>query len=96
MKEDDQQDYGEEIEEIQETLKQHSQLLEQNNRIVRKMYKSIRRSQMFRMLYWALIIGSMLGIYYYLQPYIQGVSGAYEELISVPEKLKVWGGDSGL
>ena len=79
-----------EISEMREMLEQNIKLLEQNNRILRKMQRSLRNSMILRMFYWLVIIGSMFGIYYYLQPFVDNISDAYTELISIPEKLKVW------
>lgn len=78
------------ITEMHEMLEQNIKLSEQNNRILRKMQRTLRNTMIFRIFYWVVIIGSMFGIYYYLQPFVDNISGAYTELISIPEKLKVW------
>ena len=62
--------------EERELLNRSVSLAEENN----KMLHSMRRSQVFssitRAVYWIFIIGSAIGAYYLIQPYIQAVSGA--------------------
>lgn len=83
-------DDNKDIEEIREILEQNTKLLEQNNRILRKVHRNMRNTMIFRIFYWAVIIGSMFGIYYYMQPFISNITGVYTELITLPEKLKIW------
>ena len=80
----------EELQKIKEQLSEVTKLTRQNNKIMRKIQTSMRIGLIFRTLYWMLIIGSMLGAYYYLQPFLENVSGTYEELINIPEKIKTF------
>ena len=80
----------EEFQEIKEQLAEVTKLTRQNNKIMRKIERSARIGLIFRTLYWILIIGSMLGAYYYMQPYIEDINSIYEQLIDLPEKIKTF------
>lgn len=43
----------------------------ENNEILRGMRRAQRWSSFFRLVYWAVILGSIFGVYYYFQPTIQ-------------------------
>lgn len=63
--------------EEKEMLKKTLELAQENN----KMLHSIRRGMMWgrviRILYWVVIIGAAIGIYYYISPYIDSAISAY-------------------
>ena len=80
----------EEFQEVKEQLDEVTKLTRQNNKIIRKIQRSMRVGLIFRMLYWILIIGSMLGAYYYLQPFIDDIGETYNNLIDIPEKIKTF------
>lgn len=66
--------------EEREMLKKTLELSQENN----KMLKAIRRSMFWgkvvRIVYWIVIIGAAIGLYYYIEPYIDGAIGAYGNL----------------
>ena len=80
----------EEFQEVKEQLDEVTKLTRQNNKIMRKIQRSMRVGLIFRILYWILIIGSMLGAYYYLQPFIDDIGETYNNLIDIPEKIKTF------
>lgn len=47
------------------------ELTNENNKILRSMRRTQRWSSFFTFLYWAVILGSILGVYYHFQPTIQ-------------------------
>ena len=63
-------------------LKQVFELCQDNNKILRGMRRSARIGSFFRFIYLALIIGSVVGSYYYLQPYIDQIFNLYSEINS--------------
>ncbi len=63
--------------EEKELLKRTLALEEENNSILRSMYRSMRLTRIFHIVYWIVIIGSAVGAYYLIQPYIEAVTGAY-------------------
>ena len=62
--------------EEKELFKRSIALAEENNDILRSMQRSMRLQRLMSILYWIFIIGSAIGAYYLIQPYIQAVSGA--------------------
>ncbi len=60
-----------------ELLKRTLALEEENNGILRSMQRSMRLARFMSILYWVFIIGSAVGAYYLIQPYIDALSGAY-------------------
>jgi len=83
----DENDYNV-LQEIKEQLTETQKLAQENNKILQHIQRSARANLVFRVVYWALIIGSMLGIYYYLQPFLGNIVETFNVLISVPEKIQ--------
>ncbi len=52
-------------------------LAEENNKMLHALRRSARISRIISIIYWVLIIGSTVGAYYFIQPYIQQVYGIY-------------------
>ncbi len=63
--------------EERELLNRSVSLAEDNNRILHSMRRSQRYASIMRAVYWILIIGSAIGAYYYIQPYIDQLMGVY-------------------
>ena len=53
-------------------------LSEENNDILRSMRRSMRLGNIMTLLYWVFIIGSAVGAYYLIQPYISQITGGYD------------------
>ena len=54
-------------------LEETAKLARENNKILRGIRRSNRLSAFFRIIYWAVIIGSAFGAYYFLQPYVNAL-----------------------
>lgn len=76
-----------EVQELKKLNKENFELLQHNNRILRRIQKKMRTQTAVRILYWAVLIGSTLGMYYYLQPVFDTISNQYDGLISLPDKI---------
>ena len=63
--------------ENEDTLHKILELAEENNHMLRKMRRSIIWGRIFHGLYWLLIIGATVGAYYYIQPYLMAILGAF-------------------
>jgi hypothetical protein len=78
--------------EERELLNRALELEEDNNKILHSMRRSQRISNIFRVVYWVFIIGSAVGAYYFIQPYVDQIMGLYggakNNLDSVGELLK--------
>ncbi|KND46777.1 MAG: hypothetical protein AB201_03255 [Parcubacteria bacterium C7867-006] len=58
-------------------LRRTVELEEENNSMLRSIQRSMRLARFMSILYWVFIIGSAVGAYYLIQPYIDGITGAY-------------------
>jgi hypothetical protein len=52
--------------------------LGENTRMVRALYRAQRWAFVYRIVYWVIIIGLALGAFYFIQPYLTALTGAYE------------------
>ncbi len=66
-------------------LKQLLELCKENNHILRGMQRSARVAKFFKAIYWMLIIGSLVGSYYYIQPYVDKLINLYNNVSNVPD-----------
>ena len=64
-------------EESKQLLEETLELAKENNEMLHAMKRSMRFQRIMSMLYWTLIIGSAIGAYYYIQPYIDQLLGVY-------------------
>lgn len=63
--------------EEREMLKKTLKLSQENNEILHSIRRSMFWSRMVRGIYWIVIIGATIGIYYYIEPYIDNAINAY-------------------
>lgn len=63
--------------EEKDLLRKTIALEQENNEILRKMQRSMRIQRFLSILYWTFIIGSLLGLYYFIQPYIEQILNVY-------------------
>jgi len=56
-----------------EALEKILALTEENNKILRKMRRSVLWGRIFHFIYWAVIIGLSIGAYVYIQPYLDSM-----------------------
>jgi hypothetical protein len=59
-----------EPDEIEQTLIKTARLVEENNKILRRMQRAQRTAAFIRFLQWIVILGSFAVLYYLIQPYI--------------------------
>ncbi|OHA88790.1 MAG: hypothetical protein A2653_03265 [Candidatus Zambryskibacteria bacterium RIFCSPHIGHO2_01_FULL_43_25] len=52
-------------------------LAEDNNRMIKKLYRAMRWSRLMHFVYIAIIIAASVGLYYYIQPYLERVIEVY-------------------
>lgn len=52
-------------------------LVEENNKMLHKMRRSMRIARIMSILYWTFIIGTAVGAFYLLQPYMDSLMEAY-------------------
>lgn len=68
--------------EEKEILKKTLELAQENNKMLRSIKRSMMWSRVVRGVYWVLIIGASIGIYYYIEPYLDGAIGTYGSIKS--------------
>lgn len=61
-------------------LKRSLELAEENNQMLRSMHRSMKFQRIMSIIYWVFIIGSAVGAYYLIQPYVESVIGAYSSV----------------
>jgi len=69
-----------------ELLEETLELSKENNKILKKLHGAMKMSRVFKVVYWVIIIGSMLGVYYYFQPFIDNIKGSFDGIISLFDK----------
>ena len=63
-------------------LEEGATLSRENNNILRQLRGALRWGRFYSILKWVLVIGSTLGAYYYLQPYLFKLFDAYQTLFN--------------
>ena len=61
-------------------IKRTLALAEENNKILKKLHRSLKWSRFFRMIYWLVVLGITLGAYYYIQPYIDNTVSLFDSI----------------
>jgi hypothetical protein len=64
-------------EETKKLLEETFALAKENNGILHSLRRSMRMARFMSLLYWVFIIGSALGAYYFLQPYVDQLKSIY-------------------
>ncbi len=63
------------------------ELSEENNRILKKMLRSMRWGRLVRVIYWSVILAASVGAFYYVQPYWDGLVDIYGGAQETVEKI---------
>ncbi len=63
--------------EERELLYKSVKLVEDNNKMLHSMRRGMRYASIMRAIYWILIVGSAVGAYYFIQPYVDKLIGVY-------------------
>ncbi len=74
--------------ELKKMMRENLELSQENNKLLRKMHRSILWGRLFNIIYWLVIIGAMFGAYYMLQPFIDGLLKAYKEIMLGAGKIQ--------
>ncbi len=64
------------------------ELTRDNNKILHGVRRTQRWSSFFTVVYWAIILGSIFGTYYYFQPTIKKYFGVFQDSVSVFQNLQ--------
>jgi len=74
--------------EERELLNKAVGLAEENNQMLHSMRRSQRWSSIARAIYWVFIIGSAVGAYYLIQPYVDQIKDLYGGASGVLKNFK--------
>ena len=61
-------------------IRKNFEMTLENNKMLKKIRRSMFLSNVTRLFYWVVIIGLSLGAYYYLQPYIDGAKETFDQI----------------
>ena len=76
-------------EELEKLLKENIEISRESLKILKGIRRANRFASIFKIFYWLVIIGSAVGAYYFLEPYIkQGLAiiSQVQEVVSGPQK----------
>ncbi|MFH1626627.1 MAG: hypothetical protein ABH971_00775 [bacterium] len=66
--------------EEKELLEKTYEMTKENSHILKGIKKANQWSALFRIFYWIIIIGISIGIYYYIEPYINSILKSFNNL----------------
>lgn len=71
---------NQDLDRVEEMVKKTLELANENNRMLHGIRRSMFWGRIMRIVYWVVIIGAGVGIYYYLTPYIDTAIDAYSNV----------------
>ncbi|GMQ95108.1 MAG: hypothetical protein BMS9Abin13_218 [Patescibacteria group bacterium] len=74
--------------EAKKLIEKNLELSKENNKMLRKMRRAMRWGKVFKLFYWTIIIGSTVGAYYYIQPFVDDLKATYGSFTSGVEKVQ--------
>lgn len=66
--------------EEREMLKKALELSQENNKMLHSIKRHLLIGRIFRIVYWVVIIGAAIGLYYYIEPYLESLKIAYDSV----------------
>jgi len=69
-------------------LQKNLKLSEENNKLLKKMRRSMRWGQVFTAFYWLFIAGAAVSVYYFLQPVIESIFSTFQAITSGVEEIQ--------
>ncbi len=64
--------------EQEKLLRENLKISRDNNKLLKKLHRHLIVGRIFRIFYWTVIIVSALGLFIFLQPYLDGLLNVYE------------------
>ena len=74
--------------EDKKALKEVLELSRENSKILHKMKRAAFLNKLVRVLYWVVIVGSAVSLYYYMQPLLEQLIRTYTDLLGTVEQVK--------
>ncbi len=63
--------------ETKQLLKENLEIAKENNKMLSKMVRNQKWTNIYRVVYWGIIIFSTVGVYYFVQPFLGNLFNAY-------------------
>ena len=73
---------------LRKLVEENLVLSRETHEMVKGLERSARWGRFFTLLYWALIIASVVGAYYFIQPYLNATLGAYQGILSGVDQIQ--------
>jgi len=70
---------------MERQLRETRVLAERNHELLEKVHRYIVLSRIFRIVYWVVIIGIAIGAFYFLEPYLETLTGSIDSFQGVFE-----------
>lgn len=67
---------------LKKILEENTKIARENHRLLKKIYRSIKWAGFFRMVYWTVLLGSAVGAYYFIQPFIDTAQNSFNSIKS--------------
>lgn len=74
--------------ETKKMLQENLRLSKDNNDMLRKMLRIQRWTQIYRVLYWVVILGVSFGAIYFIKPYLNSLLGYYSSISDSVDTVK--------
>jgi len=74
-------------EQIKKLLKQNLAISKESLKILKKMHRTQVLGRLFKIIYWAIIIGGIFGAYYYLQPFVSNFIETWQSVGEISSDL---------
>ncbi len=66
--------------ELKNLLRENARLENENNRMIRYIYRSTKWSSVFSVVKWIVIVAATIGLFYYLKPVIDSLATSYQTI----------------
>jgi ABC-type nitrate/sulfonate/bicarbonate transport system permease component len=80
------------FEQLKNNLEETREIVERNNEMLQSIERSLFWRRIFTIFYWAIIIGIAVGLFYFLEPYVDRVFEAYTQFQGQVESIPGVGG----
>jgi len=64
-------------------LRENNELIKENNKLIKKIHTYIKWKRVLGILYWVIIIGTAVGLFYFLQPLVDQISSTISTVRSI-------------
>src|SRR3989344_4257447 len=74
--------------ELKHLLEENLAIAKESNELLHKIVRGQRWERIWRIVYWSAIIGASVGLYYWLQPYLNIILGNYDAIMESFKNLQ--------